>query len=128
MYGEVESLISISKESKKDGGKIRSFALVSYKKDGGISSGAQCAEIAVDVLHGHTIDDHILSVKHVNTSTERHSADNLEQEVFITSKKKCNLFVKNFPSTYNEEKFLELFEECGEIESVKIIEGQNDDG
>ena len=29
---------------------------------------------------------------------------------------------------YNEEKFLELFEECGEIESVKIIEGQNDDG
>jgi RNA recognition motif-containing protein len=40
---------------------------------------------------------------------------------FKNSKKKCNLFIKNFPPEFNEEELSKLFREFGEIESVKIL-------
>jgi len=44
-----------------------------------------------------------------------------EQQRFKNSKKKCNLFVKNFPPEFNEENLAQHFQEFGEIESVKIL-------
>ena len=44
-----------------------------------------------------------------------------EQQRFKNSKKKCNLFVKNFPPEYKEEDIRQHFVEFGEIENVKIL-------
>jgi RNA recognition motif-containing protein len=45
----------------------------------------------------------------------------MKQQRLINSKKKCNLFVKNFPSNYIEEDLRNLFSKHGEIKGVKII-------
>lgn len=44
-----------------------------------------------------------------------------DQQRYKNSKKKCNLFVKGFPSHFNEENLRELFQPFGEIESIKIF-------
>ena len=44
-----------------------------------------------------------------------------EQQRFKNSKKKCNLFVKNFPANYKVEDLRNLFSKHGEIENIKII-------
>ena len=126
-YGEISSLVTFNKESKKDG-EISPFAFVCYQKEGDINYGPECAEKAVTDLHGQTFEGQVIYVQHAIPLTERQAAVNREQQRFKNSKKKCNLFVKNFPSTYNKEKLFELFAECGEIESIKIIEAQNEDG
>ena len=126
-YGEISSLVIINKESKKDG-EIKPFAFVCYQKDGDINYGPECAEKAITDLHGQTFEGQEIYVQHAIPSQERQAAVEREQQRFKDSKRKCNLFVKNFPSTYNKEKLLELFGEYGEIESVKIIEVENEDG
>lgn len=40
---------------------------------------------------------------------------------FKNSKKRCNLYVKNFPPTTTKEQLEELFGQQGEIESVKLM-------
>jgi len=39
---------------------------------------------------------------------------------YKTSKKRCNLYVKNFPIEWEEENLKELFEKFGEIEKIKL--------
>jgi len=39
---------------------------------------------------------------------------------YKTSKKRCNLYVKNFPAEWEEENLKELFEKYGEIEKIKL--------
>jgi RNA recognition motif-containing protein len=46
----------------------------------------------------------------------------------MNSKKKCNLFVRGFLETYDENRLREIFGLYGEIESIRILqvkEGQN---
>lgn len=40
---------------------------------------------------------------------------------YKNSKKRCNLYVKNFAPTSTEESLREIFKEYGEIESVKLF-------
>jgi RNA recognition motif-containing protein len=40
---------------------------------------------------------------------------------FKNSKKRCNLYVKNFPPNTTEQQLKEFFAKFGEIESVKIF-------
>jgi polyadenylate-binding protein len=44
-----------------------------------------------------------------------------EQQRFKNSKKKCNLFVKNFPAEFKEDDLRPTFAQFGEIESIKIL-------
>lgn len=44
-----------------------------------------------------------------------------EQLRFKNSKKRCNLYVKNFPPNTTNEELTELFSKFGEIESIKLM-------
>lgn len=39
---------------------------------------------------------------------------------YKTSKKRCNLYVKNFPASWEEEELTTLFKDFGKIEKIKI--------
>lgn len=39
---------------------------------------------------------------------------------YKTSKKRCNLYVKNFPNTWSEDNLKTLFSRFGEIEKIKV--------
>jgi len=39
---------------------------------------------------------------------------------YKTSKKRCNLYVKNFPTEWEEDNLKELFERFGAIEKIKL--------
>jgi RNA recognition motif-containing protein len=44
-----------------------------------------------------------------------------EQLRFKNSKKRCNLYVKNFPPNTTEPELRALFEKYGDIESIKLL-------
>jgi polyadenylate-binding protein len=52
---------------------------------------------------------------------ERLKAIQHEANKFKTSKKRCNLFVKNFPDNTTEDDLRALFRNFGEIESLKVF-------
>jgi RNA recognition motif-containing protein len=52
---------------------------------------------------------------------EREAEKRKEQLRFKNSKKRCNLYVKNFPPTTTEPELRTLFEKYGEIESIKLL-------
>lgn len=52
---------------------------------------------------------------------EREAEKKREQYRFKNSKKRCNLYVKNFPPTTTEAELRQYFEKYGEIESVKVF-------
>lgn len=39
---------------------------------------------------------------------------------YKTSKKRCNLYVKNFPHNFTEDNLKSIFEKFGEVEKIKI--------
>lgn len=53
--------------------------------------------------------------------SERKKAILHEALKFKTSKKRCNLFVKNFPDNTTEDNLRELFSQFGTIESLKLF-------
>ena len=60
-YGDISSLVTFNKESKKDG-SISPFAFVCYQKEGDIYYGPECARKAITDLHGKTFDELVLYV------------------------------------------------------------------
>ena len=60
-YGEISSLVTLNKESKKDG-SISPFAFVCYQKEGDVNYGPECAEKAVTDLHGQTFEGQVIYV------------------------------------------------------------------
>ena len=44
---------------------------------------------------------------------------------YKSSKKRCNLYVKNFPATFTKENLEELFSQFGSIENVRFESGAN---
>jgi RNA recognition motif-containing protein len=42
---------------------------------------------------------------------------------YKASKKRCNLFIKNFPNTWTKEDIENLFTQHGEIENIKFDKG-----
>jgi RNA recognition motif-containing protein len=55
------------------------------------------------------------------TAIQRQVVIQREQQRFKNSKKKCNLFVKNFPEGFSVEELRPHFARFGEIESIKIL-------
>ena len=52
---------------------------------------------------------------------EREQEKKKEQTKFKNSKKRCNLYVKNFPPNTKTEELKNIFEQFGIIESIKIF-------
>jgi len=117
----------MSKESKKDGEKLP-FAFICFDKEGDANHGRQAADRAVTDLHDKELEGHKLYVQPAIPADQRQAKVLSDQIRFKNSKKKCNLFVKNFPASYTKDHLHKLFSECGEIESIKVIDGTAEDG
>lgn len=125
-YGNIKSLIVMSKKDKE--GVEKPFAFVCFEKADDKSYGPQCADNAVAELHDKEIDGFKLYVQSAVPKDQRQAQVQREQQRFKNSKKKCNLFVKGFPSSFGEQQLREVFQGFGEIESIKIIKAVNEDG
>ena len=84
--------------------------------------GIKAAMNAVKDLHGKKIDDqHTLYVKEALKKAERDIEKKKEMIRYKNSKKRCNLYVKNFPPTTTAEELKQLFSQYGNIESIKLF-------
>jgi len=125
-YGDIKSLVQMTKQGKD--GVEKPFAFVCYDKENDRSYGPACADAAVKDLHEKEYDGLKIYVQPAIPSEERHAQVLREQTRFKNSKKKCNLFVKNFPAEYTEQNLQEIFGQYGQIESIKIIQPRQEEG
>ena len=52
---------------------------------------------------------------------EREAAKKKDMIKYKLSKKRCNLYVKNFPPSFTQEDMANLFAPIGDIESIKLL-------
>jgi RNA recognition motif-containing protein len=71
-------------------------------------------------MHEQEIEGLKIYVQPALPAEQRLAQVKREQLRFKNSKKKCNLFVKNFPNTYTVENIRELFGTYGGIQSIRI--------
>jgi len=83
--------------------------------------GPRCAERAVQELHDKMIGDVKLYVRPGLKKGERERELQHETFKYKNSKKRCNLYVKGFPASMNEQSLTELFCKYGDIESLKLF-------
>ena len=95
-YGNIKSLAKMTKEDKE--GVEKPFAFVCYDIEGDPTYGQICANKAVEDLHGKEFDGLKIYVQQALPAQERKAQLAKEQLRFKNSKKKCNLYVKNFPA------------------------------
>eukprot|EP00351_Strombidinopsis_sp_SopsisLIS2011_P001952 CAMPEP_0116882214 /NCGR_PEP_ID=MMETSP0463-20121206/14409_1 /TAXON_ID=181622 /ORGANISM="Strombidinopsis sp, Strain SopsisLIS2011" /LENGTH=465 /DNA_ID=CAMNT_0004535101 /DNA_START=398 /DNA_END=1798 /DNA_ORIENTATION=+ len=88
--------------------------------------GPKAAAAAVQGLNNKEIDGNKLYVKEALKKESRAIERTREMLKYKNSKKRCNLYVKNFPPKTTEEELKKRFEEFGEIESLKMF--SNDKG
>jgi polyadenylate-binding protein len=77
--------------------------------------GPRCAEKAFEEMHGKLLPgaEKPLYVSPGMTRGERNKVNEHEFSNFKISKKRCNLFVKNFPNNTTEDHLRQLFEPFG---------------
>jgi polyadenylate-binding protein len=99
------------------------FAFVCFGREGAPRDyGYNCAQAAVKDLHGKQIDPtHTWYVKPALNKQDREIEKKKEMIRYKNSKKRCNLYVKNFPPTTTSDQLKELFGKFGDIESIKIF-------
>jgi polyadenylate-binding protein len=123
-HGNIKSLVL----KKND---IGQFGFVCYDDPGNRDKeyGPKCAAEAIDKLNNTSIAGEgekapRLVVRHALKGTER-AAEKIRETIrYKTSKKRCNLYVKNFPNTYKKEDLMKLFSQFGEIENIRLDKGQ----
>jgi polyadenylate-binding protein len=115
-YGNVLS-IHLTKNDKG------AFAFVCYgdKDNKDREYGPKCAMKAVEELNGKNIEGQELYVKEALKKEDRAMEKTKEMLRYKNSKKRCNLYVKNFPPNTTKEQLEELFGKYGEIENIKIF-------
>lgn len=79
-----------------------------------------CAQKAIDESHDREIDGMKLIVKHALKKADRDLEKQRDTIRYKQSKKRCNLYVKNFPSKWTEDDIRKLFQTYGEIEKIRI--------
>lgn len=77
-------------------------------------------------MNGKVIGEKTLFVGPALKKSEREKELAHEAYKYRSSKKRCNLYVKNFAADTSEQSLKELFETFGEIESMKLfkVEGR----
>jgi len=111
----------VKSENEEEKKEKTAFGFVCYGKRGDDNYGRECAAKAVDKLHGLKIDDeHTLYVKPALTKNERDQEKKKDMLRYKNSKKRCNLYVKNFPPPTTKEELEQLFAKYGEIESIRL--------
>ena len=98
-YGKIKSIYLKEDSSNPD----RKFAFVCFEDPQNREAGFDAAERAVQELNDKEVDGNKLYVQPALSAIQRQGVILREQQRFKNSKKKCNLFVKNFPATFREE-------------------------
>mmetsp|Transcript_30593 Transcript_30593/g.30051 ORF Transcript_30593/g.30051 Transcript_30593/m.30051 type:complete len:124 (+) Transcript_30593:855-1226(+) len=76
----------------------------------------------MQALHGMQIDEnHTLYVKPALSKNDRQNEKVKDMIRYKNSKKRCNLYVKNFPPTTTTEELRTYFSKYGEIESIRTF-------
>jgi len=65
-----------------------------------------------------------LYVRHALKKSDREVEKMRETLRYKSSKKRCNLYVKNFPPNWTDVELLKLFSEFGEVENIKFQQGE----
>lgn len=120
-FGHIKSLV-IQKN------QIGQFAFICYDDPNNQNKeyGPQCAQKAIDEMHDREITPGVkLCVKHALKKAEREIEKVRETIRYKASKKRCNLYVKNFPNHYTEDDLKNLFKGFGEIENIRLDKGKN---
>merc|ERR1712166_1578928 len=116
-YGNVGSLVQMPHANGR-------FAFVCFmgedKNDH--QYGPEKANAAIDALNGRDMGDgKILYVKPALAASKRKEELLRETIKYKNSKKRCNLYVKNFDPKFTDKDVMGIFAEYGEIESVKMF-------
>ena len=119
-YGAIKSMFLKESEFGK-------FGFVCYDDPAGTNKeyGPACAAKAIEALNEKDIDGSKLVVRCALSKLERDAEKKRETIRYKTSKKRCNLFVKNFPATWKKEQIEKLFAQFGEIEKVRLDQGKS---
>lgn len=71
-------------------------------------------------------DGRKLYLRHALKKTDREIEKKRDIIRYKTSKKRCNLYVKNFPTHWSQDDLDNLFKEYGQIEKIKLQNGSRD--
>jgi RNA recognition motif-containing protein len=115
-YGNIKSLVLQKNE-------IGQFGFVCYDDKEGKDKeyGPKCAGEAIAALHGKDMPNNLkLYVRAAMKKQDRESEKMKETLRYKTSKKRCNLYVKNFPTDYGEAELKQLFDQFGPIEKIRV--------
>jgi RNA recognition motif-containing protein len=100
--------------------------LISTQTQSNKEYGPECAQKAIEGLNGKDMGNEMkLYVRHAMKKTERDAEKKKETLRYKTSKKRCNLYVKNFPNSWPKEQLENIFKQFGEIENIKLEKGKN---
>lgn len=101
------------------------FAFVCFDDESDKSKGPEAANRAVTELHGREIVEgdktYHFYVQKALKKVEREIEKKKDMLRYKNSKKRCNLYVKNFPANTSKAQLEELFGRYGKIESIKLL-------
>ena len=120
-FGNIKSLVLL----KNDMGQ---YGFVCYDDPKGDSKeyGPECAQKAIDGLNGMDMGNELkLYVRHAMKKSDRELEKKRDTLRYKTSKKRCNLYVKNFPNQWTSDDLQNLFKQFGAIENIKLEKGRN---
>lgn len=115
-HGNIQSLFTGNNE-------FGMYAFVCYGNNDPMDReyGPSCAQKACQEMDGKTFGDKQLYVKEALKRSDRDKVLAHETLKYKTSKKRCNLFVKNFDPSTTEDDLKNLFSTYGEIESLRLF-------
>lgn len=120
-YGNIKSLVLLKND-------IGQYGFVCYDDPKGVSKeyGPECAAKAIEGLNGQDMGNELkLYVRHAMKKSDRELEKQRDTLRYKTSKKRCNLYVKNFPNNWTSDDLQNLFKQFGAIENIKLEKGKN---
>ena len=120
-YGNIKSLVLLKNE-------IGQYGFVCYDDPKGVNKeyGPECAAKAIEGLNGQDMGNELkLYVRHAMKKSDRELEKQRDTLRYKTSKKRCNLYVKNFPNNWTSDDLQNLFKQFGAIENIKLEKGKN---
>ena len=115
-HGNIKSLVIKSND-------IGQFGFVCYDDPKGVSKeyGPECANKAIEALSGKDLSPtQKLYLRPALKKAERDIEKKKESLRYKASKKRCNLYVKNFPDYWSESHLKDIFGQYGEIENLRM--------
>jgi len=118
-FGDIKSLVLFKNE-------IGQYGFVCYEDKTGKDKkhGHNAVEEAMKTLTDKDMGNGLkMYLRNFLNKEEREREKFVETIRYKNSKKRCNLYVKNFPANWTEQDLVNLFKQYGEIEKVRLEKG-----